>query len=73
MNKLLEELSHEAREYAMGQNYTGYGPVGFYEHYTQKLTDLIVGRCIHICVMSQPIDTTELKCATRIKEYFYDA
>ena len=53
---------------------------GLYINYKNKdisnkeiefFTDLIIAKCMRLC-MSDPTDTTELKCATRIKEYFYE-
>ena len=37
--------------------------------------DLIIVRCIMACTanLADPRDTPELRCATRIREYFYES
>ena len=56
---------------------------GFYISYKNKdvtnkelefFTDLIIAKCMLLCIadIADPRDTTELKCATRIREYFYE-
>lgn len=60
MNKRIKEVSEEAKEYAMRQNYSGYAPLGFMDYYTEKLARLIIDKC---CDMAD---------AKQIKEYFYE-
>ena len=42
------------------------------EKFSEKFAELIVKECMSVCIddIADPRDTTELKCAKKIKEHF---
>lgn len=46
MKTRLQELADAAREHAMAKDYSGYEPQGFYQHYTEKLAQLVLQECV---------------------------
>ena len=71
MNKTIEDLMYHAGLTASGC----WDEMDAYDRKAiVRFSQLIIAKCMQLCIadIADPRDTTELKCATRIKEYFYE-
>ena len=72
MNELILKLVTEARQYAWdSETHWSAGPERE-RLFEEKFAELIVKECMSVCIddIADPRDTTELKCAKKIKHHF---
>ena len=73
MNERITKLAYTAKEYATTRHPVSKIVLNVDPYvFEQKFAESLVRECMSVCIddIADPRDTTELKCAKKIKEHF---